>query len=252
MDIVLVSGGFDPLHSGHIDYFREAKKLGDRLVVGINSDAWLTRKKGKSFMSEQERTSIISSLEMVDAVYTMDDSDDTATNFIASMMLDYPDYNLIFANGGDRTQKTVPEFYRFHYPKLKFVFGVGGDKTQSSSELLKQYKTTKRMWGHFTELFKDSKVKVKELVIDPGKGISYQKHFLRSEMWFISQGKCTVKTSMGERTNFTMHNLREDDVHVVRANEWHQLYNPYSNPCHVIEIQYGEETSEEDILRDEA
>ena len=74
MKIVLVTGGFDPLHSGHIEYFKAAKELGDYLVVGVNSDAWLTRKKGRPFMPYQERQSIIKELSVVDEVIVFDDN----------------------------------------------------------------------------------------------------------------------------------------------------------------------------------
>ena len=75
MKIVLVTGGFDPLHSGHMDYFNSARSLGNKLAVGLNSDEWLTRKKGQPFMSWQERAGIISNLRSVDYVIEFDDSD---------------------------------------------------------------------------------------------------------------------------------------------------------------------------------
>lgn len=251
MNIVVVTGGFDPLHSGHIDYFRAARQLGDYLIVGMNTNKWLERKKGKAFMSEKERRAVLESLKMVDEVCLLSDTSDTVDVWLSSMIEQNPDDNIIFANGGDRTEYTTPEVALISHPRLSFTFNVGGTKTQSSTDLLNNYKDTERVWGWFTELFKDDRVKVKELVIEPGKGISYQKHFKRSEIWFISHGQCTVKHSRGKRTDFQMHNLREDDIFDVRANEWHQIYNPYSKPCHVIEIQYGQETNEEDILRDE-
>jgi D-beta-D-heptose 7-phosphate kinase/D-beta-D-heptose 1-phosphate adenosyltransferase len=76
--IVLVTGGFDPLHSGHIAYFKEAKKLGSKLVVGLNSDEWLTRKKGRPFLTIDERRTIVEALELVDSVITFDDSNGSA------------------------------------------------------------------------------------------------------------------------------------------------------------------------------
>ena len=76
--IVLVTGGFDPLHSGHIAYFKEAKKLGSKLVVGLNSDNWLTQKKGKPFLTIDERKTILEALSIVDSVITFDDSDGSA------------------------------------------------------------------------------------------------------------------------------------------------------------------------------
>ena len=78
MRVVLVTGGFDPLHSGHIKYFEAAKQLGDKLIVGLNSDDWLTRKKGRPFMPLQERLTLVKALSVVDEVLTWDDSDDTA------------------------------------------------------------------------------------------------------------------------------------------------------------------------------
>ena len=76
MKIVLVTGGFDPLHSGHIKYLKTAKSLGDKLVVGINSDAWLTRKKGRPFMPIAERSSVIKEMSCVDEIVSFDDSYD--------------------------------------------------------------------------------------------------------------------------------------------------------------------------------
>ena len=82
MKIVIVTGGFDPLHSGHIAYFEAARALGDRLVVGLNSDAWLTRKKGRPFMPMAERRAIIENLRMVDKVIEFDDADNTSIDAI--------------------------------------------------------------------------------------------------------------------------------------------------------------------------
>ena len=105
---VLVTGGFDPLHSGHLAYFREAKKLGETLVVGVNSDSWLTRKKGKAFMPLSERVEIIKGLSVVDKVISFNDDDNSACNAIFQTMSTSSD-KIIFANGGDRNQKTTPE-----------------------------------------------------------------------------------------------------------------------------------------------
>jgi len=78
-EVVLVTGGFDPLHSGHIEYFKSAKELGDELVVGINSDEWLTRKKGRAFMNFAERKAIIEALEVVEKVIDFYVSDEKAS-----------------------------------------------------------------------------------------------------------------------------------------------------------------------------
>ena len=107
--VVLVTGGFDPIHSGHIAYFEEAKKLGDILVVGVNSDEWLTRKKGQPFMNINERISIVKNLSMVDAAIVFDDSDGTAKAAIRYCLNIYPESEIVFANGGDRTKTNIPE-----------------------------------------------------------------------------------------------------------------------------------------------
>lgn len=254
--VVMVSGGFDPIHSGHIAYFEAAKKLGDILVVGVNSDAWLERKKGRSFMPQEERATIVENLQMVDHVVCMDtemDADGSATQFIMNTLnkfnLDTDEF--IFANGGDRTSDNIPEM-KIQDTRLKFEFGVGGeDKRNSSSWILREWKHTieKRVWGEFADLFQDDAVRVKELVIQPGQGISYQRHFKRSEIWFVSKGMINIKHSIGDPNSYIVHTLKEDEVFTIRQGEWHQAFNTFDQPCHIIEIQYGEETNEQDIER---
>ncbi len=141
MKIVLVTGGFDPLHSGHIAYFKAAKTLGDRLVVGLNSDEWLTRKKGRPFMPLQERMAIVGNLEVVDEVVVYNDDDNSSCNAIELVKKRYPDAHIIFANGGDRTANNIPEMV---FADVEFVFGVGGeDKKNSSSWILEDWKKPK-------------------------------------------------------------------------------------------------------------
>lgn len=108
-----------------------------------------------------------------------------------------------------------------------------------------------RIWGQFTSLFHDDVVKVKELVIDSKQGISYQRHFNRSEIWFISKGKCRIKHALDttKPDEFSMYDMKPNTVFQVQQGTWHQVFNPYDEACHIIEIQYGEETSEDDIER---
>ena len=130
--LALVTGGFDPLHSGHIAYFKAAKQLGDALCVAVNSNDWLIRKKGKYFMTAPERISIISELRMVDACIEFNDKDDTANDAI-KMALEVYD-NIIFANGGDRGNTNTPEYEEFKdNDKVKLAWGVGGDDKKNSS-----------------------------------------------------------------------------------------------------------------------
>jgi mannose-6-phosphate isomerase-like protein (cupin superfamily) len=109
--------------------------------------------------------------------------------------------------------------------------------------------TTHRVWGHFSDLFQDDNVKVKELVIEPGAGISYQRHFNRSELWFVSQGSCFIRYSPGDPEDSDQIELTKYQMFTVPVGCWHQAYNTGSEPCHIVEIQYGTQTVEEDIER---
>ena len=172
--IVLVTGGFDPLHSGHIQYFKEAAKLGDLLIVGLNSDAWLERKKGRAFMPLNERKTIIEHLSILDAVITYNDDDNSSRAAILKVREIWPDARIIFANGGDRTQSNIPEMDVVD-DNLEFVFGVGGEnKKNSSSWILKEWKAPKtdRAWGYYRVLHEVPGMKVKELTVEPGKSLS--------------------------------------------------------------------------------
>jgi len=252
MKIVVVSGGFDPLHSGHINLLESARAYGDKLVVLVNSDEWLTRKKGRPFMPFEERSIIIQRMDMVDNVYAVDDSDGSVTHGLIQVRNAFGhQHEYVFCNGGDRGKDNIPEMDVEGY---EFEFAVGGDnKANSSSWILKewQYPTERRVWGEFSDLFQDSAVKVKELVIEPGKGISYQRHFKRSEMWFVSKGECYIKHGLDTNNpnDFIMTTLKTDEVIHIKKGDWHQVINESDQPCHIIEIQYGEETTEDDIER---
>ena len=100
--VVIATGGFDPLHSGHLEYLRCAKAIGDTLLVGLNSDDWLTRKKGKPFLPYYEREQVIRSLKYVDNVIDFDDKDDSAIFAVTKALKLFPLANIIIVNGGDR------------------------------------------------------------------------------------------------------------------------------------------------------
>lgn len=138
--VVLITGGFDPLHRGHIAYFKSARELGDVLIVGLNSDAWLERKKGLYFMSLDDRRAVVEELRGVDVVIGFNDEDGTAKDAINKCLTEYPEAVIVFANGGDRTSDNIPEM-SIESDRLEFVFGVGGeDKKNSSSWILDRYK----------------------------------------------------------------------------------------------------------------
>lgn len=251
--IVLVTGGFDPLHSGHIAYFKAARKLGDELWVGLNSDEWLTNKKGRPFMPWSERFEIIQNLSIVDKVIQFDDSDNSASDAIRKVMETEPNTSYIFANGGDRTKDNIPEMQVFH-PRLTFQFGVGGEnKKNSSSWILEDWKApkTERAWGYYRVLHEyGNKVKVKELTVDPGKTLSMQRHKDRAEHWFVAKGTATVYTIDTQSTDYELHGTykEHESLHIDNM-EWHMLANETDKPLQVVEIQYGENCVEEDIER---
>jgi len=255
MKIVLVTGGFDPLHSGHIEYFNAAKELGDKLIVGINSDEWLARKKGQPFMPWQERAAIVANLRVIDRVINFDDSDNSAKGAIRKARSIFPNHEIIFANGGDRTKDNIPEMDLLNeYLNLRFVFAVGGEnKLNSSSWILREWKQPKilRQWGYYRILHDVPGTKVKELTVEPGKSLSLQRHKHRAEYWHISEGRCAVEQKMPN--GYQLPNVELDTLSqiVIPTNDWHRLYNPFDVPCRIIEIQYGTECNEEDIERKE-
>ena len=139
-DIILISGGFDPIHSGHIALIQDAAKLGD-VVVLLNSDDWLRNKKGKEFLKYKEREIIIGSIRNVIDVISFDDSDTTCIDGIRKTINKYPNRKIKFANGGDRNNKTTPETKFCEDNEVETLWGIGGDtKKNSSSWILKRWK----------------------------------------------------------------------------------------------------------------
>ena len=249
--IVLITGGFDPLHSGHIAYFKAARSLGDILVVGVNSDDWLTRKKGAPFMPYKERAAIVRNIVGVDFVIDFNDDDGSAKNAIQMVRSSYPQDKIIFANGGDRTSINIPEMDS-GVANIEFKFGVGGeDKKNSSSWILQEWKApkTERQWGYYRVLHEVPGMKVKELTVDPGKSLSMQRHHHRAEYWIVSEGEAVVNRQMESGYALPSVNLRKHVEYQVPVREWHQLTNPFDIPVKVVEIQYGEQCVEEDIER---
>lgn len=248
--VVVVSGGFDPIHSGHIFLLNEAKKLGDILIVALNDDQWLQNKKGKEFLNFSERKNILENLRMVDGVIGFEnDNSGSCIEALKKLKRDYPNDEIIFCNGGDRNGDNIPEMA---VEGITFEFGVGGDnKSNSSSWILKDWKYEKaeRLWGEYFNLFDDKNTKVKELIVHPGKGMSYQRHFKRSEIWLVSSGKCNVNFSKDDTEKYETKVLKKFDYFHVPVTSWHQIFNPYEEECRIIEIQYGEANVEDDIER---
>jgi mannose-6-phosphate isomerase-like protein (cupin superfamily) len=201
-------------------------------------------------MPFHEREIIVSSLEIVNEVVAFDDDAlGSCCAALEKIKTAYPQDEIIFCNGGDRKAENIPEM---NVQGITFLFGVGGEhKMNSSSSILKdwQFENEDRVWGKFYNLFQDHRVKLKELILEAGKGMSFQRHQYRNEIWFISKGSCLVKHSLSGPEDISETNLGTEEVFHVKQGEWHQLINPSDSNCHIIEIQYGESTSEEDIER---
>lgn len=259
--VALVTGGFDPIHSGHIALLNAADDIGDKVCVGINSDMWLERKKGKYLLPADERKIILESMKVVDKVIEFNDDDDSATEAIKLCKHLYPGYEIVFCNGGDRNEGNIPEMTTT-FDDVKYMFGVGGVNKQNSSSWITDRFTNnptekeRRRWGWYRVLMERDGVKVKELKVDPGAGMSLQRHFKREELWWVFEGKCDVRYNFMDdlinvgkyqETNHTT--LEVHDTFKVPVGGIHQIFNPYDVPCRIIEFQYGEDTVEDDIER---
>jgi cytidyltransferase-like protein len=258
-EICLVTGGFDPLHRGHIEYFKSAKKTSQYLIVGLNSDSWLCRKKKYLFMPLVERKAIVENLQFVDEVITFNDDDDSANNAISKCL--EVSKKVIFANGGDRQKDNTPELIQYgDNNDVEFLYGIGGsNKINSSSwmidtfikdysaamgpEILKNDNTIIAPWGHHTSFIDSKGFKVKQLNVKPGAQLSLQKHEHRSEHWVVVQGKATVEL--------------DSDISIVSPGNHifiplqsvHRLTNNDDKELIVVEVQCGDILEESDITR---
>ncbi len=146
--VILISGGFDPIHKGHIECIQKANEVADEVWIGLNNDSWLRRKKGKPFMEQSERKFIMENIKGVSHVYVMNPkihNDDTAIDFIDHARMKYirengdlPKGIVAFGNGGDRTETTTPENDVCNTYGIESVWGLG-NKIQSSSWLLEKF-----------------------------------------------------------------------------------------------------------------
>lgn len=140
MRIAVISGYFNPLHTGHLDYIKAASQRGDRLIVIVNNDEQVKLKGSKAFMNENDRMRVVSAIKGVDEVILSIDTDASVVQTLSSIYnkyaVDYFFESMIFANGGDRKKDNSPEEEYCSWRQIKTVYNVGGGKTQSSSSLL--------------------------------------------------------------------------------------------------------------------
>lgn len=140
----IVSGGFDPLHEGHIKMIQESAKNSDGVIVLLNSDAWLRRKKGKNFQTMITRRAILDNIKGVIDVVEFNDEDNSASDGLITVRNKYPNDSLVFANGGDRKKDNIPENDICNKLNISLAFGVGGNyKANSSSWILNKWQENK-------------------------------------------------------------------------------------------------------------
>lgn len=253
-NIVVLSGGFDPVHEGHIAMFREAYNHYDLVIVGLNSDTWLTRKKGKPFMSFSSRKTVLESMRYIGSVLSFDDTDNTAIALLKDVQNLYPRAKLTFGNGGDRSCANYPELDYCIANNIAVDDTLGGsNKMSSSSTLLDSWKSdsTIRDWGLWKVLHKYSPntTKIKELVVNPKESLSWQMHHKRSEVWFVREGTATVHHSNHAYKGIEKTTLYKNDVFIIPLEKWHRLSNETKEILSIIEIQFGDDCVEHDIVR---
>lgn len=215
---IVISGGFDPLHPGHIAMIENAQAYGEVHIV-VNSDDWLVRKKGFFFQPWEDRKKILE--VYTPHIHAVDDSDGTVCEALRRIKPDY------FGNGGDRTNKNTPELDVCEELGIEPVFELGGGKYSSSSAVNGKSRVTTR-WGWYDVILDMPKLKVKMLHVEAGKSLSLQRHEMRSEFFFMPNG----------------------EVKVNLPGVWHVLAAPKDEPIDVLEVQMGssEEEDEERIL----
>lgn len=140
--IVITSGYYNPAHVGHLNLMKEAKSLGDFLVVIVNNDEQVKAKGSFPFMKQEERMEMVKAIRYVDEVFLSIDKDRTIINSLREVAKKYPENKLVFAKGGDSTQDNVPELDVCKELGIEVIFGVGGGKVQSSSWLVSAKKPT--------------------------------------------------------------------------------------------------------------
>jgi cytidyltransferase-like protein len=194
---VAVSGGFDPIHIGHVRMMQKARKLGDRLVVILNNDHWLRDKKGFAFMPQKEKVELLKSFSCVDEVVLTDHKPGDTDRSVARTLRKVRPH--IFANGGDRGKANTPEMEVCRELGIDMKFNIGrGGKVQSSSWMIRDasraFARSIRPWGAFYNWDTGKKWHLKTIYVKPKSRLSLQYHNHRSEHWVLVEGEASAVT----------------------------------------------------------
>ena len=239
-DCVVISGGFDPIHIGHLRMIQESSKLASRLIVIVNSDRFLIEKKGYAFMGINERIEIILGFsEVYRAVESIDD-DQTVCKTLE--VLAKEESIKVFANGGDRKNKAdIPETKICKKFNIDMEFNVGGSKIQSSSSLVSG--EVHKPWGSYKTFEKGEGYLLKRMSVLPDELLSLQAHNNRAEHWFVVEGTATIECDGETKT------VEQYESFFIPLGSKHRLSNLSCNILKVVEVQIGDIISEEDIIR---
>lgn len=246
-DYALVSGGFDPVHVGHLRMFQDAKKLATKVVVLLNNDQWLIKKKGKPFMNQNQRKEILKEFNSITKVIIQKSSEKSSSKAIKEFVKKNPKKKICYCNGGDRSNvKNIYEAAICKELNISLEFEVGGkEKIESSSKLTKNYlgNVEKRPWGNYHIIAKNNGYQIKEIMVLQNSKLSLQKHKERSEFWQIVKGRSKIIVNNKE------YFLKEKEHIFIPKNTIHRIENIGKEELIFIEIQLGENLEEDDIIR---
>jgi cytidyltransferase-like protein len=246
-DYALVSGGFDPVHVGHLRMFKDAQLLSNNVVILLNNDEWLIKKKGKPFMNQNQRKEILDEFKGIFEVIIQTSSEKSSNSAIEEFVRNNPNKSICYCNGGDRSNvKDIRETDICKKLGVDLEFGVGGkEKIESSSQLSRNYlgNIEKRPWGSYHIIAKNKGYQIKEIKVNKGSKLSLQKHMDRSEFWQVVKGESKITIKKQE------HFLKENEHIYIPKNTIHRIENTGREELIFIEIQLGENLNEEDIIR---